>query len=103
MPISTIALKGKFGSTNYYVTSMRAQEISGIVRAANETDVWSNEGIDERLQREPNWNRIQKQITPYLVNNKDRFFGGKASSIGNLLHPNQPKIKHPISKTGSNK
>ena len=31
---------------------MRAQEISGIVRAANETDVWSNEGIDERLQRE---------------------------------------------------
>lgn len=75
MPISTIALKGKFGSTNYYVTSMRAQEISGIVRAANETDVWSNEGIDERLQREPNWNRIQKQITPYLVNNKDRFFG----------------------------
>lgn len=75
MPISTIALKGKFGSTNYYVTSMRAQEISGIVRAANETDVWSDEGIDERLQREPNWNRITKQIAPYLANNKDRFFG----------------------------
>ena len=84
MPISTIALKGKFGSTNYYVTSMRAQEISGIVRAANETDVWSNEGIDERLQREPNWNRIQKQITPYLVNNKDRFFGSIKSKLREL-------------------
>ena len=75
MPISTIALKGKFGSTNYYVTSMTVQEVSGIMRTAIDSDVWSEESIDERLQREPNWNRIQKQIAPYLANNKDRFFG----------------------------
>ena len=75
MPFTKIAIKAKFGSTNYYVTSMSAQEVSGIIRAANETDVWSNDGIDERLQREPNWNRIQKQIVPYLVNNENRFFG----------------------------
>lgn len=75
MPISTIALKGKFGSTNYYVTSMSALEVSGTVRVVKETDVWSADSIDVRLQREPNLTRIKNQIAPYLANNKDRFFG----------------------------
>ena len=70
MPISTIAPKGKFGSTNYYVTSMTVQVLR-IMRTAIDSDVWSEESIDERLQREPNWNRIQKQIA-YLANNKDK-------------------------------
>ena len=75
MPISTVAVKGKFGSTVYYLTSMPVTEASGIIQVASESDIWSNDTIDERLQREHNTNRIKKQIAPYLANNKDRFFG----------------------------
>ena len=69
-------VKGQMGSTSYYLATMRAQQLTGMVRPAQEmTDTWSTWGVEERLQREISINRIRDQIVPYLANAKDRFFG----------------------------
>jgi len=68
------AVKGQMGSTQYYSATMKASELSRIVRAAQERDDWANLGIEERMQRELDGKRIRREIIPYLVNSEDRFF-----------------------------
>ena len=69
------ALKAKMGSITYYQTTYSAQELSGTVRIASETDAWASATIEERLQRELNRKRVMEEIVPYLANHPDRFFG----------------------------
>jgi len=63
------------GSTTYYMVSMRALELTGSVRIASERDGWANLGIEERMQRELNSNRIKKELAPYIRDHPDRFWG----------------------------
>ena len=69
------AIKGKMGSTPYYVATMTARELVSTARPAAETDAWASASIEERMQREPNLRRVRDQIVPYLAQHKDRFFG----------------------------
>jgi len=69
------AIRGTMGSTVYYQTTMRARELSTGVRPARETERWASMSIDEKMQREPNFARIKKEIAPYLASHPDRFFG----------------------------
>jgi DNA sulfur modification protein DndB len=69
------AIKGKMGSTPYYVATMTARELISTTRPAAETDTWASASIDERMQRDPNLRRVRDQIVPYLAQHKDRFFG----------------------------
>lgn len=69
-------VRGQMGSTLYYLATMRAQQLTGMVRPAQEmTDTWSTWGVEDRLQREISFKRVRDQIVPYLANAKDRFFG----------------------------
>ena len=69
------AMRGKFGDHEYYLCSMKANELVRYVQIPSELKEWQSESIEERYQRRLNYNRIRREIAPYLANNKDRFFG----------------------------
>ena len=73
--INTQAIKGKIGTTNYYLAKLKANQLIGLVKPAAELEDWENLSIEEKYQRQPNINRVKKDIAPYLANNKDRFYG----------------------------
>jgi DNA sulfur modification protein DndB len=75
MAIVVPAIRGKLGNTVYYQAKMKVRELVTGVRPANELDEWATMGIEERMQREPNLKRIEKEIAPYIANTRDRFFG----------------------------
>ena len=45
------------------------------VKIPREMDDWDDASIEERYQRDINYNRVRKQIAPYLANDDSRFFG----------------------------
>ena len=75
MSITVAAMKGKFGSTDYFLLSMKAQELVGKVLFPTTMEGWENLTLEEREQRDINHRRVETQIAPYLTKDKDRFFG----------------------------
>ena len=69
------ALRADMGTWTYYITRMRAAEICEQVGIASETEEWESLSIEDLYQRDLNNRRVEKQIAPYLAQNKDRFFG----------------------------
>lgn len=69
------ANRAKFGSHQYFVTVMKAGEAIQGIKIPKEDDDWDNLTIEEKYQREINYNRVKKHIAPYLIKNEDRFFG----------------------------
>lgn len=71
------AMRGKFGSTEFYIITMRAKELTEklTIPKEMENDGWENLSIEEKYQREINYTRVKKHIAPYLVEDEDRFFG----------------------------
>lgn len=73
---TTIAcLKGKLGSTNYYVAKMKAGVLINTVGYAEQIPEWRTMDIEERMQRELNETRVIDEIVPYIVNDPNMFFG----------------------------
>lgn len=68
------AMRGKIGSTEYYIATMKANEVVSTLVIPNEMPDWENLSIEEKYQREINTKRVKEQIAPYLANDKDRFF-----------------------------
>ena len=68
-------IKSRMGNTDYFQSTMLAQELVNTVRPARELDEWSSLGIEERMQREINQRRVINEIAPYLLREEDRFFG----------------------------
>ena len=83
--ITLPAIKGKIGTTEYYLTSMSARELVSSVKPADELEEWESMTIEEKMQREPNWNRIKKEIAPYFANSPDRFLGTIIVSTRNAV------------------
>lgn len=75
MAMTLPAMRGKFGCHEYYLCSMKANELVQCVQIPSELQEWRSETIEERYQRKLNYNRIRREIAPYLANNPDRFFG----------------------------
>lgn len=75
MPNTVPAMRGRLGDTDYYILSMKAQEIVDKVKIPKEMKEWEDESVEERYQREINYNRVRSQIAPYLANDNSRFFG----------------------------
>jgi len=69
------AMKGKFGSTDYFMLTMKANDVAQQLVIPKEMPGWEDLQLEERFQREINYNRVKKQIAPYLANDPDRFFG----------------------------
>lgn len=68
-------IRGKLGSTPYYLGTMKAEEIVGMAKPASRLNEWEEFTIEERMQRELNDKRVRDEIAPYIANDPDRFFG----------------------------
>ena len=75
MSVTLLAMKGKMGNNEYYVTTVNANTLIKTVGYASEMEHWSDMTVDERMQRELKGDRIAQEIVPYLVNDPDWFFG----------------------------
>lgn len=67
--------RGHLGTTDYYVAIMPAGELVDSVGLAIELPEWKDMTADEKMQREPDINRVVNEICPYFTEDKDRFFG----------------------------
>lgn len=83
MATTVPCIKGKMGNTTFYETKMSVRELVTAVRPANELDEWATMGVAEKMQREPNNSRIEKEIVPYYVGTADRFFSSLVVLIYN--------------------
>lgn len=68
------AIRGKIGSTEYYIATMKASEVVNSLRIPKEMPDWGHESIEDRYQREINYKRVRDQIAPYIATDPDRFF-----------------------------
>ena len=75
MATTVAAMKGRLGDTDYYVLAMKAQELVNQVTVPKALEGWDDMSIEERYQRDINYNRVRAQIAPYLANDSSRFFG----------------------------
>lgn len=69
------AQSAKLGSTVYYIAKMSVEELVNSVGLAIELPEWKDMTPDEKMQREPDINRVVNEICPYFIEDQDRFFG----------------------------
>lgn len=73
---STIpAMRGKLGSTEYFIVTMKAKDVAEKMKAAVEVEGWDDLSLEQKYQREIDLNRVRRDIAPYLAGDEDRFFG----------------------------
>ena len=89
------AQKAKLGSTEYYIAKMPVEELVNSVGLAIELPEWNDMTPDEKMQREPDINRVVNGICPYFNDDSDRFFG---SLIVDIYSGYDKLIFDPISK-----
>ena len=80
------AMRGTFGSTDYFIVTMKANDVANQITIPKEMPGWDDMNIEERFQREINYTRVKKQIAPYLANDPDRFFG---ALIVDVINPEE--------------
>lgn len=83
MATTVFAIKGKLGSTEYYVITMKAGEVVSNIRIPKDIEGWDDLDIEQRYQREINDTRVKNFIAPYLANDEDRFFGSLLVTMQN--------------------
>lgn len=77
------AMRGQFGSTEFWLVTMPAKELCERLVIPKEMSDWEDLTIEERFQRDINYNRVKTHIAPYLANDPDRFFGAFIVDIFN--------------------
>jgi len=92
------AMRGQFGTTEYYLVTMRAKELADKLVIPKDLDEWEDMTLEERFQREVNFGRVRKHIAPYLANDQDRFFGAFIVDIYNAEGVSFEPISDIISK-----
>lgn len=83
MPSALLAMKGQFGSTEFYLVIMPAKELAERLIIPKEMPEWDEMTLEERFQRDVNYNRVKEHIAPYLAHDADRFFGAFIVDIFN--------------------
>lgn len=77
------AMQGRLGSTDFWIVTMPAKELTERLTIPKKIEGWDDLSVEERYQRDINYNRVRKQIAPYLATDDDRFFGAFIVSILN--------------------
>lgn len=89
------AQRATLGSTKYYTTKMTVEDLVNTVGLAIELPEWKDMTPDEKMQREPDINRVANEICPYFTEDKDRFFG---SLIVDVYSGSDQIVFEPITK-----
>lgn len=100
------AMRGRLGTTEYFIVTMKAKRVAEKMKTATEIDGWEELSLDEKYQREINLNRVKKEIAPYFADNKDRFTGSLIVAMQNSENNEYEPVKEVIkanSFSGSHK
>ena len=83
-------MKGQFGSTEYFMLTMKAGDVATQLTIPKEMPDWGELDLEERYQRQINYNRVRKFIAPYLSSDPDRFFG---ALIVDVINPEKMEFE----------
>ena len=75
------AMQGTMGSTRYWLVTMPAKELTERLTIPQHIEGWEDMSVEERYQRDIDYNRVRKQVAPYLMTDDDRFFGAFIVSV----------------------
>ena len=84
------AMQGAFGSTEFFIVTMPAKELTERLVVPKDVPGWEEMSIEERFQRDIDFNRVRKQIAPYLASDEDRFFG---AFVVSMLHADEMEFE----------
>ena len=77
------ALRGKFGQTEYFLTTMAVGDLVDRVKFPVEMPEWDTYSIEERYQRNLNMKRVISEIAPYFASDPCRFTGSLVLAVQN--------------------
>ena len=75
------ALRGKFGTTKYYVIMMRMSELVDMIQFPTDVQGWEDRSIEEKFQRKLDIRRITRDIAPYFASDPRRFSGALVVAV----------------------
>lgn len=91
---STIpAMRGKLGSTEYFIVTMKGKDVADKMKAAVEVEGWDDLSLEQKYQREINFKRVREDIAPYLAQDEDRFFGALIVAVQNSGNMEFERVK----------
>lgn len=83
MATATPALRGEFGSFEYFLTTMHVGELVKSITIPREMDDWESMSLEERYQRDININRVRREIAPYFAGDENRFSSALILAVRN--------------------
>ena len=83
MPTTIPALRGNFGATEYWITTMNIGEFVRSVQFPQDLPGWEQLSIEDKYQREINLRRVRNEIAPYFASDPDRFSGSLVLAVIN--------------------
>ena len=83
MPTTIPALQGKFGTNEYWLTTMNVAEFVRAARMPMEMPDWDDLSLEERYQRDIHIGRIRKSIAPYFAKDPHRFSSALVLAVTN--------------------
>ena len=89
------AQRAVLGSTEYFTAKITVEDLVNNVGLAIELPEWKDMTPDEKMQREPDINRVVNEICPYFIEDEDRFFG---SLIVDIYTGSDNVVFEPITK-----
>ena len=78
------AMKSKMGNNEYYIVTMSAMDLVKNTKIPKEMPGWDNLSLEEKEQRDINYNRVKKDMIHYLAGREDRFFGSVIVAVDGL-------------------
>ena len=77
------ALRGKFGRTEYFLTTMPVSELVNRVKFPAEMPEWESLSIEDKYQRRLDMGRIRRELAPYFATDDNRFSGSLVMAVIN--------------------
>ena len=77
------AMKGRLGSTDYYIITMKANDVANQLTIPKELPEWEDMGLGARYQRDVNYNRVSKPYRSIPRMMKIDFFGALIVDVMN--------------------
>lgn len=94
------AMRGKIGTTEYFLVSLKAGFVAKNVTMPKDIPGWENINWADRWQRKPNLGRIRNKIAPYFAKDKDRFSGALIVAMQNAKKVKYEPVKEIFSSKG---
>ena len=93
------AMRGKLGSTEYYIVTMKGKEVAEKMRAAAKVEGWEDLSLEQKYQRQLDLKRVRNDIAPYLAQDEDRFFGSLIVAVQNGTKMDYEPVKEVVRGT----